>query len=92
MRKHLAAAREAVACLADGPERARALHSLESAQAEALMLPEDPMGNKAATDAYIKSLEQRVEHAEHSEQYLLRACKRLQESVAEYRALAEATS
>lgn len=82
MLKHLAAARESVACLPDSKERAAALQSIRCAQDACADVPADPAAFKVANEAYIQSLEQRVKLAEDSEAYLLRACSNLQSQVA----------
>lgn len=91
MKALYAKAREAVANLTDSKERSDALNALQAMEPAVQETPTDPLAARAATDALIASLEQDVQRLQRSEEYLLGACKRLQEMLAEARGMKQPT-
>lgn len=87
MKATLAAVREFIAVLPESEGQKKALDSLHRLEADVYGLPADPVGHKAACEATIASLEGDVQRLIESEGYLLRACKRLQEQLAEARGM-----
>lgn len=91
MKAHLAAVREFIAVLPESPDQKKALDALHRMEADAYAMPADPLGYKIACEASIKSLEGDVARLEESERYLLGACRRLQEQLAEARGMPRTT-